>query len=61
VSAGARILVLGSELSLLSLKLASALPDVTMLVLHATAAAAERHRSLAEVMHVVIKALLRLY
>jgi hypothetical protein len=32
-----------------------------MLVLHATAAAAERHRSLAEVMHVVIKALLRLY
>jgi len=50
-SAG-RVLVIGSELSLLALKLAAQLPDSIFVAVHDTAAAAERTRDLARVMRV---------
>jgi hypothetical protein len=50
-SAG-RVLVIGSELSLLALKLAAQLPDSIFVAVHDTAAAAERTRDIARVMRV---------
>ena len=46
------MLVIGSEMWLVSLKLAALLPDTTMVVVHSSAAAAESQRLLARVMGV---------